>query len=439
MYKHLHLSSFLLCSILASCFFLCSCQRHAEFLITDYGAVGDSTTMNTEAIQKLIDDCAAQKGGTIVVPKGVFLSGALFFKQGVNLHIEAGGKLKGSTAQADYPEIATRWEGIERQWTAAFINFIDVNHCSVTGEGSIDGSGDLWVANSNALKRRQNEILDSLRAVYPDSTITAPSTPYIGRPRLICFQNCTDVKIQDVTLQNQAVWCLHILYSKNVTAQNLTITAPHNIPSSDGIDIDSSVDVLIQNCSIDVNDDCISIKAGKDSDGIRVNRPSENIKILNCFFGYGHGGVAMGSETSGSIRNVLIDNCIADAGNWAPIRFKTQPSRSGVVENITFSNLEIRDARQAVEMNMEWRMVDPLPAADVLPVFRNITLRNVHGKANSAGSINGLSDSPIQNVVFENCHLQVYRDLSVNNAEIDRTGLTLEIMERENGSMMPPR
>ncbi len=424
----------LICSLL-----LVSCSSRQRYVITDYGAVGDSLTMNTQAIQQLIDDCSQKGGGIVVVPRGTFLTGALFFKQGVDLYLEEGGKLQGSVRQEDYPNIDTRWEGIERKWTSALINFIGVKGCIVSGEGTIDGSGDIWLANSNEAKRQREALLDSLQQAYPDSTITLPPIPYVGRPRLICFQECSDVIIRDIRLHNQAVWCLHILYSKNVLASNLHISADHNIPSSDGIDIDSSADVVVEKCAIDVNDDCISIKAGKDSDGLRVNRPSERITVRDCLFGYGHGGVAMGSETSGSIRNVEIVDCIADAGNWAPIRFKTQPSRSGVVEDIVFRNIEIRDARQAFEMNMEWRMVNPLPPAEVLPVFRNIRLIGVHGKANATGSLHGLDDSPIQNVIFEDCNIQAYSDLQVSNVTgLQREGLHVELMERPARNISRP-
>jgi polygalacturonase len=385
--------------------------KERRYVISDYQAVGDSSTVNTLAIQAIIDQCAAEGGGVVVVPKGIFLTGALFFKQGVNLYLEEGAVLRGTTRQEDYPQIQTRWEGTEREWTSAMINFIDCEGVTVSGKGTINGSGDLWVAQA----ARQ----------------TVRPAVYVGRPRLICFQNCRNVTIRDITLRNQAVWCLHILYSSKVKVLNLNITAPHNIPSSDGIDIDSSRDVLVSGCSIDVNDDCISIKAGKDADGIRVNRPSEHILIKNCFFGYGHGGVAMGSETSGSIRNVMIRDCIVDAGNWAPIRFKTQPSRSGVVEKVTFKNIEIRDASQAFEFQMEWRMINVLPPAEILPVFRDITLINVSGKATSAGIIHGLKDSPVRNVTFKKCVLTATKGLIIENAENIRTdGLKLTV---ENG------
>jgi polygalacturonase len=145
------------------------------------------------------------------------------------------------------------------------------------------------------------------------------------------------------------------------------------IPSSDGIDIDSSRRVRIRKCDIDGSDDCISIKAGKDEDGLRVNRPSEDILIENVRFACGHGGAAMGSEVSGGIRNVTVRDCVADAGQWAPVRFKSQPSRGGVVENITYENIKIIDARMAFDFNLEWRMVPPVaPPAPVLTKVRNV-------------------------------------------------------------------
>jgi hypothetical protein len=216
-----------------------------------------------------------------------------------------------------------------------------------------------------------------------------------------------------------------------VTVANLTITADHNIPSSDGIDVDSSEKVRIVGCSIDVNDDCISIKSGKDADGLRVNRPSQRILIEKCHFGYGHGGVAMGSETSGGIRRVTVRNCVADASNWAPIRFKSQPSRGGVVEHITYRNIQLKDTRKAVEFNMAWRMVPPLaPPAQVLPVVRHVRLINVSGTVTNAGDLHGLPDSPIRDVRFRRCRIQAQRGLILEHArQVDLSGLHLEVKE----------
>lgn len=388
-----------------------------RYMITNYGAVADSMTINTKAIQAAIDECHTQGGGVVVVPKGVFISGALFLKQGVNLLVEKGGTLKGSVNPNDYPQVFTRWEGVERTWTAAFINANDVQHITVSGEGTIDGSGDVW--NSRA-RQVQSGLSSGVQGVH------------YGRPRLICFQNCNQVTIANLQLHNQAVWCLHILYCTGVEVKNLQITANHDIPSSDGIDVDSSTGVHITGTYIDVNDDCISIKSGKDEDGLRVNRPSKNILVEHCTFGYGHGGVAMGSETSGGIRDVTVSDCIMEANNWAPIRFKTQPSRSGVVENITYRNIKLNHTRKAFEFNMAWRMVNPAPPAKVLPVVRNIKIINVSGITDNVGDMHGLEGSPITNVVFENCDITADKGFLLEHTEqVDLSGLKMKVKQGE--------
>lgn len=394
-----------------------------KYVIIDFGAVADGQTVNTSAIQTAIDKCSLEGGGTVVVSKGVFLTGAIFLKQGVNLYLEKDGILKGTTNQAAYPKVQTRWEGIECNWTSALINATNLKGVEISGEGTIDGSGTEWPK----IIRYTPQQLEQLPKAKRDSILY----PRIGRPRLICFQNCTEVFIKDVKLRNQAVWCLHILYCANVTVENLNIRADHSILSSDGIDVDSSNGVLITGCSIDVNDDCISIKSGKNEDGLRVNKPSENIIIEKCHFSYGHGGVALGSETSGGIRNVEVRNCSADSGNWAPIRFKTQPSRGNIVENITFRDIQLKDVKQAIEFNMEWRMVPPLaPPAKILPVLKNIKIINISGTAGSVGYMRGLKDSPIDNVQFTNCNITAQTGFVVENIKnTDFSGLLLDVKE----------
>ena len=250
---------------------------------------------------------------------------------------------------------------------------------------------------------------------------------------MICFQNCRKVRIADLSLKNQALWCLHILYCEDVTVDGLNIRARHDIPSSDGIDPDSSRNLLITKCDIDVNDDCISIKAGKDADGMRVNRPCENIIIEKCRFGYGHGGVAMGSEVTGGIRNVEVRDCVAEDDNWEPIRFKSQPSRGGVVENITYRNIELKNTRNALTFNMEWRMMPPIaPPAKVLTVVRNVKIINVTGTVKTAGMMHGMKQSPIENVMFENCKISAQKGLTLDNVKnIDLSGLDLKVEQGE--------
>ena len=395
-------------------------EEDPSFLITNYGAIGDGKTLNTKTIQNTIDWCAAEGGGTVIVPSGIFLSGAIFLKQGVNLMIEKDGTLKGTTNLADYPLVATRWEGTECQWTSAFINAFHMTGFHLTGEGTIDGSGEAWV---------QNGIIASKQADYSKLS----DRERYGRPRLIAIQDCKNVIISGLRMHNEACWCLFVLYSHNVSVHNLTIRAEHNIPMSDGIDIDSSKGVHVSGCNIDVNDDCISIKSGKDEEGRRIGRSAEDILIEKCTFRYGHGGVAMGSEMSGGIKNVEIRNCIAEDDNWAPIRFKSQPSRGGVVENITYRNIILRNTRKAFEFNMAWRMVNPRPASNPLPLVRNIKIINVSGTVQSVGDIRGLAGSPITNVDFKNCQITAQTGFILNHVKnIDLSGLKLNVAKGQS-------
>jgi polygalacturonase len=425
-------------------------HRTKRFLITDFGAVSDGKTVNTKAIQSAIDKCAASKsGGVVVVPQGTFLSGAIFLKQGVNLLVEKDGVLKGTTNPDDYPQIQSRWEGTEEMYTASFVNAEGVTGLTISGEGTIDGSGEEWVTN-NPYRRPPAAAAGATSTAEAAAVpmMTPPTAPAAaspsarpapsagqrrGRPRLIGIQNSKDVLVSGLNLHNQAVWCLFVLYSQNVEIDGVKITAEHNIPSSDGIDIDSSKHVHITNVFIDDNDDCISIKSGKDADGLRVNRPAEDILIENSHFAFGHGGVAMGSETSGGIRNVTIQNCVIDSGNLAPIRFKSQPSRGGVVENITYKNITLHGTRQAFEFSLEWRMVPPIaPPSNPLPVVRNVKIINVSGDVDSVGAIHGLAGSPIQGITFENCKITATRGFRLDHARnVDMKGLTLDVKQGE--------
>jgi polygalacturonase len=431
-------------------------HRTKQYLITKFGAVADGKTINTKAIQAAIDKCAAtKKGGVAVVPAGTFLSGAIFLKQGVDLLVEKDGVLKGSTNIDDYPQIKTRWEGTEEMWTSAFVNAEGVTGLTISGEGTIDGSGEEWVQN-NPMRRPPAPPATGAAAVAPlappPPPPTAPPIPMAaaapgaarpagapagprgrGRPRLIGIQNSKEVLVSGLKLHNQAVWCLFVLYSQDVEIDGINITAEHNIPSSDGIDIDSSKHVHVNNVFIDDDDDCISIKSGKDADGLRVNRPAEDILIENSHFAYGQGGVAMGSEVSGGIRNVIVLNCVFDSDNWAPIRFKSQPSRGGVVENITYKNITLHGTREAFEMNEEWRMVGPRqPDSNPLPVVRNVKIINVNGDVRSVGVIHGLPGAPIQGVTFENCNITANTGFHLDHArDVDLKGLTITVKQGE--------
>ena len=410
-------------------------KRTRRCLITESGAVGDGKTVNTKSIQSTIDKCAEIKnGGTVVVPKGIFLSGSIFLKQGVNLLVEKDGVLKGTTNIDDYPELPELPGGLRGGGTAALVNADGVTGLTISGEGTIDGSGEDWVLQSRrppASAAGGGSASALTQAVAAPTATATASRQERGRPRLMAIKNVKDVQISRLNLHNQATWCLWVLYSQNVEIDGIKITAEHNIPTSDGMDIESSKHVHVNHSYLEDDDDCISIKSGKDADGLRVNRPAEDILIENSHFAYGQGGVAMGSEVSGSIRNVTTLNCLFDDGNWAPIRFKSQPSRGGVVENITYKDIVVHATRQAFEMNMEWRMVGPrLPDSNPLPVMRNIKIINVTGDVQSVGNIHGLAGSPIQGVTFEKCNITAERGFRLDHARsVDLKGLTITVKQ----------
>ena len=325
-------------------------------------------------------------------------------------------------------------------WTSAFVNAFDVTGLIISGEGTIDGSGEDWLQSRRVPASAAGDAAAAALAPAappPPAALTTGPRQQRGRPRLVAIQNAKDVLITGVNLHNQAVWCLFILYSQNVEVDGIKITAEHNIPSADGMDIDSSRHVHVNRVFIDTNDDCISIKSGKDADGLRVNRPAEDILVENSHFGNGGSGVDMGSETSGGIRNVVVQNSVMDSGNSSPIRFKSAPSRGGVVENITYRNLTMHGVRQAIDMEMDWKnramLRQPVPPpANPLPVFRNVKIINVSGDAQSIGVMAGLAGSPIQDITFQNCKIIADKGLVISHARnLDLTGLTLEVKQGE--------
>ena len=382
-------------------------KQSGHYNVTDFGAVGDGKTVNTRFIQTAIDSIYNNGGGTLVISKGDYVTGALFFHKGVNLFLDKGAKLTSTVDEKDFPLVSTRFEGKEQMWKSALLNFNDCKDVEVGGKGIIDGRGVEWKS-------------------HPFGTS--------GRPRLICFTRCDGGKLNGLLLKDQASWCVHILYTDSFKVDGTVIRAEHTIPSSDGIDIDSSSKVLVDNCDIEDNDDCISIKSGKDEEGRIIARPSEDILIRNCRFGYGHSGVDIGSEVSGSIRNITVEHCIMDTENAGGIRIKSQPSRGGVIENILFKDITLKNPRTVFDINMRWRMVPPLaPTAEKLTELRNIQIINVSGTCQTVGSIIGYDEMPLSSIMFKNCNIKAQKGLIFKNTNIkDLTGLLIKVNEKEN-------
>lgn len=384
-----------------------------RLLISEHGAVGDGVTLNTLAIQAAIDRCASNGGGDLVVPAGTFVTGAIFLKQGVNLIIEKGGVLKGSQDTNDYPWINTRIAGLEMKWPAALINAEGVTGLNITGAGTIDGSGERWWRE------------------YWDARNGAPNRadPHfkIPRPRLVHLMNATNVLVRGVTLKDSAFWNLQLTYCEGVEVREVMIRAPIapiRAASSDGIDVDSSRNVLIVGCDIECADDAICLKSGRDADGLRVNRPTENVVIKDCRVGNAAGLVVIGSETSGGIRNVKVQNCRADAGCEEIVRFKTKIGRGGVVEDILYENITATGTARVFSFNMNafstmWvpeAFTTPVPPELGLPVFRNIVVRNLTARdCESAGRIAGLAETPLRNLRLENVIIEAKKGFAIEH------------------------
>jgi polygalacturonase len=420
------LSFILLISGLSSC---TTTNPPALFLITDYGAVGNGQKLNTPAIQSTIDQCAARGGGMVVIPQGTFLSGALFLKPGVNLRVDKGGVLKGSLDTNDYPQIPTRWEGVERPWTAALINVTNRTGVELSGEGTIDGSGELWERRDPRKKPLPpREFFAATNSVIPTATTNTAKPPQKpGRPRLFVIKDCQQVSVTGLTLKNQASWGLVFIYCEHVVADGLTIRVTDYVPSSDGIDVDSCRHVRISHCDIQTHDDCISIKSGRNEDGLRVNRPSEDIVIEHSRFGYGHGAVALGSETSGGIRNIVVRDCVVEDDNWAAVRLKSAPGRGGTIENVTYQDVRLNGVYSAFDMNLAWSGPST-NSSHGPPAIRNVRLINVSGVADTGGSIAGLKDSLIRDISFSNCTVTAGTGLVTSNAtDLNLSGLHLDV------------
>jgi polygalacturonase len=331
----------------------------AVFNVTDFGATNDGKTLNTKAIQAAIDACAKKGGGIVVFKPGQYLTGSVFVKSGVTLRIDEGVTLLGSQDLADYPEMDTRIAGIELKWPAALLNVVGQNTAAITGKGTVHAQGKPFWDEYWAL-RREYEAKGLRWIVDYDSK----------RPRTVQVAECTNVTVSGLTFKQAAMWTVHILYSRNVTCDGLVIQ--NNIdgsgPSTDGIDIDSSSYVLVQNCDIDCNDDNFCLKAGRDWDGLRVNRPAEYVVIRDCISRKGGGLITFGSETSGGFRHILAKNLKA-TGTGVGIRFKSARTRGGVIEDIHIENIEMDGVSVAIEVSMNW---NPAYSYSTLPAGYDI-------------------------------------------------------------------
>jgi polygalacturonase len=401
----------------------------AEFHVSSYGAKGDGKTIDTAAIQKAID-AAANTRGTIVFNPGVYLSGSLFLKSGTHLRLDEGVEIRGAQDQAAYPVMQSRIAGIEMKWPAALINVYEQNDVEISGKGVIDGDGKLWWDKYWALRKE-----------YEPKGLRWAADYDCPRPRLIQIYKSTGVNLSGLTLKRSGFWTVHICYSTKVHVDGVTIR--NNIggfgPSTDGIDVDSSENVLVEHCDIECNDDAICLKAGRDADGLRVNRPTAHVEIRDNTVRAGAAGVTVGSETSGGIHDVEAYRLHVLGRVSNGILFKSASTRGGTVENINIHDLDIQGTNAAFSITLNWNpsysyakipegltdipdywrvLVAPVPPEKGLPHIRHVRISGVKATgAQRAFAVSSYADSPLQDFTFDDLDIAAGVAGSIQNAE----------------------
>ena len=365
------------------------------------GAQGDGKALDTAALQKALDECGEAGGGIVRLPAGTYLSKPLTLRNRTTLHLEAGAKLQATDAEADYAGDKPR----------AFIPFISgkkLTDIAITGPGVIDGAGARWWVPAEEARRKT-----------PGYTLP--------RPNLIVLTACKNVRLQDLTLQNSPKFHFVPTECDDVLVTNVTILAPPRSPNTDAIDPSASRRVLITRCRIDVGDDNVAIKAGKKVAG--RDFACEDITVTDCTFLHGH-GMSIGSETAGGVRNVIVRNCTFE-NTENGLRIKSQRGKGGVVENISYIDITMKNVDPAITFTCYYmnnskgdpvqpsmpRQESPQATNDQTPVYRHIRIQNLTATCReSAGTILGLPESLIQDVVLENVRISARKGLTVRNA-----------------------
>ena len=392
-------------------------------VITSFGAVGDGQTVNTAAIARAIETCAKAGGGKVVVPAGVWLTGPIQLAGNIELHLDSGALLLFTRRYQDYaaPDSAA---ADPRARVLSPISATNVDNIAITGQGTIDGSGDAWrpVKKGKMTAAQWKGLVDSGGVLnqaadtwYPTAAALKPGSLEAMRPVMIAITNCRRVLLDGPTFQNSPSWNIHPLLSEDIVVRNVIVRNDWFAQNGDGIDIDACRRVVVYNSHFDTGDDAICIKSGAGEAARRRGRAAEEIVISNCTVHHGHGGVTIGSEMSGGVRNVFVDNCVF-LGTDEGLRFKSTRGRGGVVENLYFRNIYMRGiATDAIGFTMSYGGSSPtdespaassaaVPKADeTTPLFRQIHFDNiVCVGAKRAVHLEGLPELPIESVDFAN-------------------------------------
>ena len=417
-----------------------------DFRITDYGAVGDGVTDNTEMFRLAIASCAEAGGGRIIIPAGVWLTGPIVMRSRIELHVEAGALVTFSRDFDQYPLIASSFEGWQVVRCQSPIDGDQLEDIAITGEGIWDGGGEAWrpVKRSKMTTSQWNQLVASGGVVEQsggEEEIWWPSASALEggiianrlhkeqvrdvaayeqardflRPNMVSLRRCTRVLLDGPTFQNSPAWNLHPWASEHVTIRNVSVRNPWFSQNGDGLDVESCRHVVVEKSVFDVGDDAICLKSGKDAEGRELGLPSEYITIRECTVYHGHGGFVIGSEMSGGVRHVRVSDCTF-IGTDIGLRFKSARGRGGVVEDIQIERIYMKDIiMEAISFSFFYANQEGSARGSDLsqeiseetPVFRDIRISDVVcAGADTALLISGLPELPLDGVVIERYHVE---------------------------------
>lgn len=413
--------------------------------IVQFGAVSGGMDLCTSAFAAAIDAVAAKGGGRVVIPRGTWLTGPITLKSNVEIYAESGSLVIFSKDKSLYPIVESTYEGIRAYRCMSPINGRNLENIAFTGQGIYDGSGDVWravkkekltesqwkglVASGGVVNEKGNtwypseqfragERLAGKEAGTPRTKEDFEKVKDFLRPVMLSLVSCKKVLLDGPTFMNSPAWCIHPLMCTDLTVRNITVRNPWYSQNGDGIDIESCKNTLLYDSNFDCGDDAICIKSGKDKEGRDRGIPTENLVIKNCVVYHGHGGVTIGSEMSGGVKNLHASGCTF-LGTDVGLRFKSNRGRGGVVENIYMSDIEmINIPSQAISFNLFYSGRDPstdftegsggtqpalLPVTEETPAFRNIFIRNVNCNGAYQGIyLQGLPELNLENIRLEN-------------------------------------
>ena len=366
--------------------------------ISDFGAKGDGCYDNSQAFAKAFEAAKEYKSACLLLTKGVWKTGPIELFSNTELYIDKGAVLSFIPEPELCKPVFTRWEGVECYAMHPLIFACGQSGVRIRGEGCIDGCGEAWWnmqrdkhrRGQNTPETEQELALAALNYGYAKQPEGGGGrSMQFLRPPLIQFYKCHDVGIKGVSIRNSPFWTVHTLFSSRVNIQNICITNPKDAPNTDGIDIDSCVDVLIEDCRLSVGDDGIALKSGSGEDGIRVNKPVQGVRIRGCIVEKAHGGIVIGSETAGGIFDVIAQECVFN-GTDRGIRIKTRRGRAGCISNISFRSVDMENTLCPIAVNMFYRCgafledgffsLDALPVTELTPSINGLYFEDIHAK-----------------------------------------------------------